>query len=120
MSTESGAIQLDLRSSLHRVALELAKERGLQAAIKVLGKSEREGFRKALMRSQVDWWDACKYGAQLEAALKGIGLFPDSAFDIAARQTCHAERRYQERKLGRQGSSGKASPLDLSDLEEDD
>lgn len=112
--------KVDLKSSIHRVALELAKERGLQAAIKVLGKSEREGFRKALMRSQVDWWDARKYGAQLEAALKAIGLFPDSAFDTAARQTCLVERRYQERKQGRQEGGGTASPLDLSDLEDDD
>lgn len=112
--------ELDLQTSLHRVALELAKERGLQAAIKVLGKAEREGFRKALMRSQVDWWDARKYGAQLEAALKAIGLFPDSAFDTAVRQTCLVERRYQERKQNQQGSGETMQPLDLSDLEDDD
>lgn len=112
--------ELDLNTTLHKVTLELAKERGLQAALKLLGKSERETFRRALARCRVDWWNASTYAGAVTAVVKATGLFPEEAFDVLSRQSSYAEQLYQERKQRMQTKTQRAAEDLRSYLEVDE
>ena len=87
-----------ITDTLGRVTLALAKSEGLQRAIQLLSKSERETFRKKLARCQVEWWDAALYQSAVRKTLSATGLFSASAFDVDAKAGQQVENRYQMRK----------------------
>lgn len=95
----------NITDTLGRMTLALAKSEGLQRAIQLLSKSERETFRKKLSRCQVEWWDAAVYRAAVGKTLKATGLFSISAFNVDAKTGQQVENRYQMRK-GRAANRG--------------
>lgn len=106
---------------LGRMTLALAKSEGLQRAIQLLSKSERETFRKKIARCQVEWWDAAVYRAAVRKTLKATGLFSDSAFDLDTITDQRVENRYQMRK-GRAANrgTGKDNFVGLDDDDDND
>jgi hypothetical protein len=109
-----------ITDTLGRMTLALAKSEGLQRAIQLLSKSERETFRKKLARCQVEWWDAALYLSAVRKTLSATGLFSDSAFDVDAKTGQQVENRYQMRK-GRAAkrSTGPDYSLGLDDEDDD-
>lgn len=112
--------EFELESTLHKVTLELAKDRGLQAALKLLSKTERETMRRALARCRVDWWNSSTYAEAVTAVVKATGLFPEEAFDPLSRQTSYAEQLYLERKERNQTKSRQAHEELRSHLDDED
>ena len=109
-----------ITDTLGRMTLALAKSEGLQRAIQLLSKSERETFRKKIAPCQVDWWDVDVYRAAVHKTLKATGLFSDSAFDADTITDQRVENRYQMRKGRAAKRSTRPDPLVGLDDEDDD
>ncbi len=110
-----------ITDTLGRMTLALAKSEGLQRALQLLSKSERETLRKKLTRCQVEWWDASLYLDAVRKTLMATGLFPASAFDPDTITDQQVENRYQIRKNRASKKRDESDAfLGLDDEENDD
>jgi len=69
-------VQKLMASVQDRLFLRVAQLDGLQAALAMLPKSERETMRRRLTKAQVTWWSPAVFVDTLTIALKATGLFP--------------------------------------------
>ena len=91
-------VQKLMKSVQDRLFLRVAQLDGLQAALNMLPKSERETMRRRFTKAQVSWWSPAVFVGALTTSLKATGLFPPEAFKADMQAGTEGDRQYRLRK----------------------
>ncbi|MDO8769383.1 MAG: hypothetical protein Q7K57_11900 [Burkholderiaceae bacterium] len=83
--------------TVDRLTLELAKNIGLNSALKHLPPDDRAVLRKKLEDCMVEWWNPSLHHDAIGVGLQATGLFPEKAFKKSAQRGGLADVTYRHR-----------------------